>query len=228
MHSARLFAAPHTAVVDVGLSFLSPKTWLLNHTNKQANDPSTTPASDLAQDACFDLHERVVISAGHLLWNVFENRKIVFFFSGRKTRPTQFGRQPYYDPNFSDYFRTVVLTNTQQRDGSTMRYAKALRRDFRFLPGLYGARRTGVSQPMQKQHGTRDEGITTPTLHARRVVFRCRLCLPLAESISFINSYLPDGDYPPRPRRSKNCGCARRNCSRSRHKNTATTPNGSW
>ena len=73
-------------------------------------------------------------------------------------------------------FREQVITyyaGTQQReDGSTMRYAKkALPRDFRFLPGLHGARRTGASQPMQKQHGTRDEGNTTHALHARRVVF---------------------------------------------------------
>ena len=103
---------------------------------------------------------------------------------------------------------------------STMWYAKALPRDFRFLPGLHGARRTGASQPMQKQHGTRDEGNTTHTLHARRVVFRCRLFLPLALSISFINSYLPDGDYPPRPRRGKNCGCSR---SRHNHNNHVPT-----
>ena len=78
-----------------------------------------------------------------------------------------------------------------------MRYAKkALPRDFRLLPGLHGAGRTGASQPMQKQHGTRDEGNTTHTLHAWRVVFSCRLFLPLAVSISFINGYLPDGDYP--------------------------------
>ena len=48
-----------------------------------------------------------------------------------------------------------------------MRYAKALPRDFRFLAGLHGARRTGASQPMQKQHGTRDEENTTHTLHAK-------------------------------------------------------------
>ena len=53
-----------------------------------------------------------------------------------------------------------------------MRYAnKAFPRDFRFLSGLHGARRTGASQPMQKQHGTRDEGNTTHRLHARMVVF---------------------------------------------------------
>ena len=89
-----------------------------------------------------------------------------------------------------------------------MRYAKVLPRDFRFLPGLHGARRTGASQPMQKQHRTRDEGNTMHALHAKRVVFRCHLFLSLAVSISFINSYLPDGDYSPRPRRGKNCGCA--------------------
>ena len=61
-----------------------------------------------------------------------------------------------------------------------MRYAKALPRDFRFLPGLHGARRTGASQPMQKQHGSRGEGNTTHSLHSKRIVFRCRLFLPLA------------------------------------------------
>ena len=87
-----------------------------------------------------------------------------------------------------------------------MRYAKALQRDFRFLPGLHGARRTGASQPTQNQHGARDEGNTTHTLHAWRVVFRCHIFLSLTASISFINSYLPAG--APRPRRGKHCGCA--------------------
>ena len=75
---------------------------------------------------------------------------------------------------FRIVFRQQVITTTgtqQREDGSTMWYAKALLRDFRFLPGLHGARRTGASQPMQKQHGTRDEGNTTHALHARRVVF---------------------------------------------------------
>ena len=45
------------------------------------------------------------------------------------------------------------------------------------------------SPSMQKQHGTRDEGNTAHTLHARRLVLTCRL-LPLAVSISFINSYI--------------------------------------
>ena len=60
-----------------------------------------------------------------------------------------------------------------------MRYAKALLRDFRFLPGLHGACRTGAPQPMQKQHGTRDEGNTTHTLHdinKRVVSFSRWLC----------------------------------------------------
>ena len=67
-----------------------------------------------------------------------------------------------------------------------MRYAKkAPPINLRFLPGLHGARRTGASQPMQKQHGTREEGNTTHTLHARRVVCKCHLFLALAVSISF-------------------------------------------
>ena len=69
----------------------------------------------------------------------------------------------------------VTYSGQQREDGSTMRYAKALPRDFRFLPGLHGARRTGASHPMQKHHGTRDEGNTTHALLARRVVFRCHL-----------------------------------------------------
>ena len=92
---------------------------------------------------------------------------------------------------FQIVFGQQVVTNigTQQReDGSTMRYAKALPINFRFLPGLHGARRTGASQPIQKQHGSREEGNTTHTLHARRVVFRCHLFLSLAVSISFVNS----------------------------------------
>ena len=66
-----------------------------------------------------------------------------------------------------------------------MRSAKALPRDFRFLPGLYGARRTGVSQPMQEQHGTREEGNTTHTLHARRVS-----SFPLAGCVDLVHQQL--------------------------------------
>ena len=41
------------------------------------------------------------------------------FFSGRKTRHTSFGRQPYHDLSFKDFFRQQFLTNTgtQQREG---------------------------------------------------------------------------------------------------------------
>eukprot|EP00610_Laminaria_digitata_P001221 TRINITY_DN2952_c0_g1_i1.p2 TRINITY_DN2952_c0_g1~~TRINITY_DN2952_c0_g1_i1.p2 ORF type:complete len:50 (+),score=4.79 TRINITY_DN2952_c0_g1_i1:93-242(+) len=46
-----------------------------------------------------------------------------------------------------------------------MLYAKQPARDFRFLPGLHETGRTGA-QPTQKL-GTRDEGNTTRTLHAR-------------------------------------------------------------
>ena len=53
-----LAAAPDIAVIDVGLDFLSPRTYLLNHTSKQTNDPGTISASDFAQEACFGLHER--------------------------------------------------------------------------------------------------------------------------------------------------------------------------
>ena len=86
-----------------------------------------------------------------------------------------------------------------------MRYAKALPMNFRFLPGLHGARRTGASQPMQKQHGAKRE-----TQHIRftlgglslGVIFSSRW---LCRSRSSRASYLPDGDYPPRPRRGKHC-----------------------
>ena len=96
---------------------------------------------------------------------------------------------------FLDSKLSQIPVLNHREDGSTIRYAKALPRDFRFLPDLHGARRTGASQPMQKQHGTCDEGNTTHTLHARRVAFRCHLFLSLAVSISSISSYLPDGDY---------------------------------
>ena len=106
-----------------------------------------------------------------------------------------------------------------------MRYAKALPRDFRFLPGLDGARRTGASLPMQKQHGTRDEGNTTHTFDARRAVFSCRIFFPLAVSISFINSYLPDGDYPPLlVLDAKIVVAQHRSCSRSRHNQNKNVP----
>ena len=76
-----------------------------------------------------------------------------------------------------------------------MRYAIALPRDFLFLPGQHGTRRTGASQPMQEQHATRDEGHTTHSFNVKSVVFRCHLLFSLAASISFINSYLADGKY---------------------------------
>ena len=86
--------------------------------------------------------------------------------------------------------QVITHTGTQQReDGSTMRYAKALPRDFRFLPGLHGARRTGASQPIQQQHGTRDEGNTTHTLRARRVVFQVS-SFPLAGCVDLVHQQL--------------------------------------
>ena len=55
---------------------------------------------------------------------------------------------------FQNVFGQQVMTNTQQREEcSTMRYAKAPSRDFRFLPGLHGARPTGASKPMQNRQG---------------------------------------------------------------------------
>ena len=143
---------------------------------------------------------------GLLLWNVFENRKRTFF-SGRKTKRTEFDNLIMIRV-FQIVFGQQVVTNTgtqQREDGSTMRYAKALPMNFRFLPGLHGARRTGASQPMQKQHGTKRE-----TQHIRftlgglslGVIFSSRW---LCRSRSSTASYLPDGDYPPRPRRGKHC-----------------------
>ena len=109
---------------------------------------------------------------------------------------------------FRIFFGQQVLTNTQQReDGSTMRYAvrESATERMRFIPG---ARCTGASQPMQKQQDTRDVGSTTHTLHARRVVFRLS-SFPPAGCVDLVHQQLsPDGDYHPRPRRVKNCGCA--------------------
>ena len=62
---------------------------------------------------------------------------------------------------------------------------KRFREIFRFLPGLHGARRTEASQPMQKQHGTREEGNTTHTLHARRVS-----SFPLAGCVDLVHQQL--------------------------------------
>ena len=62
------------------------------------------------------------------------------FFSGHKTRRTEFGRQPHRDPRFSDCFWTASCRSQQREDGSTMRYAEALPIDFRFLPGLLGTK----------------------------------------------------------------------------------------
>ena len=54
-----LGTAPDVAVVDVGLNFLSPKTYPLNHTSKKTNYPSTTAA----QEACFDFARTIFIFA---------------------------------------------------------------------------------------------------------------------------------------------------------------------
>ena len=106
--------------------------------------------------------------------------------------------------------QVVTYTGTQQReDGSTMRYAKALPRNFRFLPGLHGARRTGASQPCRSsmvlaKRETQHMRFTLGGL-SLGIIFSSRW---LCRSRSSTASYLPDGDYPPRPRRGKHCGCA--------------------
>ena len=51
--------APDVAAVDVGLNFLSPKTYLLNHTSQKTNDPSIISA----QEACFDFAPMIFIFA---------------------------------------------------------------------------------------------------------------------------------------------------------------------
>ena len=131
------------------------------------------------------------MALGHLLWTLTEQLgepKTNVFFRAAKPDAQNSVDNLIMTRVFQIVFRQQVITysGTQQReDGSTMRYAKAHPRDFRFLPGLHGARRTGASQSMQKQHGTREEGNTTHTLHARRVVCKCHLFLALAVSISF-------------------------------------------
>ena len=105
------------------------------------------------------------------------------FFSGRKSRRTEFGRQPYHDPSFFKLFLDSKLSHisgTQQReDGSTMRYAKALPRDFCFLPGLHGSHRTGASQPMQNDtYASRWEGCLQVS------------CFPLAGCVDLVHQQL--------------------------------------
>ena len=64
--SAPFVATCHTRVHSVArhsstrrwLEFSLSKNLTLNHTSKQTNDPSTISASDVAQEACFDLHKR--------------------------------------------------------------------------------------------------------------------------------------------------------------------------
>ena len=97
-------------------------------------------------------------------------------------------------PFFSEIYRKSYLQDNFGRSKILKTYFP--KHYFRFLPGLHGARRTGASQPMQKQQGTRDEGNTTHKLHARRVVCRCRLFLPLAVSISFHQQLSPRRRLP--------------------------------
>ena len=54
-----LDASPDIAVVDVGSIFFanSPKTYLLNHTSKKTNGPSTISA----QKTCFDFARMIFI-----------------------------------------------------------------------------------------------------------------------------------------------------------------------
>ena len=113
------------------------------------------------------------MALGHLLWTLTEQLgepKTNVFFRAAKPDAQNSVDNLIMTRVFQIVFRQQVITysGTQQReDGSTMRYAKAHPRDFRFLPGLHGARRTGASQPMQKKHGTRDEGNTTHTYASR-------------------------------------------------------------
>ena len=53
--------------------------------------------------SCSNVANRDVFfsSLGHLLRNVFENRKRTFF-SGRKTKRTEFDRQSYHGRKFPD------------------------------------------------------------------------------------------------------------------------------
>ena len=101
-----------------------------------------------------------------------------------------------------------VLTDTPQREeGSTMRYAKALPRYFRFLPGLHGVVAPEHLSPCRSSMvlATRETRSISFTLGglSSGVVFSSRW---LRRSRS--STALPNGDYPPRPRRGKNCGCA--------------------
>ena len=60
-----------------------------------------------------------------------------------------------------------------------MRYAKALPRDFCFLPGLHGSHRTGASQPMQNDtYASRWEGCLQVS------------CFPLAGCVDLVHQQL--------------------------------------
>ena len=113
------------------------------------------------------------MALGHLLWTLTEQLgepKTNVFFRAAKPDAQNSVDNLIMTRVFQIVFRQQVITNTgtqQREDSSTMRYAKALSRDFRFLLELHGARRTGVSQPLQKQHGTRDEVNTTHTYVSR-------------------------------------------------------------
>ena len=78
-------------------------------------------------------------------------------FSALKTRRTGFGRQPYHNQNFSDWFWAASshkYSNIQQReDGSTMRYAKAPLREI-FAISL-GAARSSLHRSISATRETR-------------------------------------------------------------------------
>ena len=148
---------------------------------------------------------RTVLLIGHLLWNIFENRKIEMF-SDRKTRHTEVGR-PYHDTSFSDSFGQQVLTT---RNSGRMVAPCGTRKRFREIfassldyMGLVAPEHLSPcrSSMVLAKRETQHIRFTLGGL-SLGVIFSSRW---LCRSRSSTASYLPDGDYPPRPRRGKHC-----------------------
>ena len=130
------------------------------------------------------------------------------FFSGRKTRRTEFGRQPYHDPSFSDCFWTAsqILVLNSGRMLAPCGRQKRFREIFDSCLDYMGLVAPEHLSPCRSSMVLAER----ETQHIRftlgglslGVIFSSRW---LCRSRSSTAGYLPDGDYPPRPRRGKHC-----------------------
>ena len=155
--------------------------------------------------------DEYIFPARPCLMERFREPKNRFFFSGRKTRRTEFGRQPYHDQVFQIFNnrRMVARCGTRKRFrgifASSLDYMKLVAPEH-----LSPCRSSMVLATRETRH------ICFTLLIGRLslgVVFSSRWLRRSRSSTAI--SQTTDGDYPPRPRRDNKCGCAHRNCEES-------------